>query len=265
MGEGARPRTGVLLTVAYDGTPFSGFVYQPRARTVEGELRGALAKVDPGAGRTWPASRTDAGVHASGQLVSFDAAFPLPPRGWVLALNRHLPDEIAVRRAQLVPSGFNPRFASRWKRYRYRLLLDRVRDPHLVTRAWRLGWKIDVERMVRELDGLLGTHDFAAFRSAHDGREITVRTLHRVALERSSDPRILELVVEGSAFLYNMVRILAGTLVDVGRVRIPPGAFLRALRSKDRADLGETAPAHGLTLEHIEWERPDGTGDPWPG
>src|SRR5687767_15946790 len=117
---------GVLLEVAYDGTAFSGWASQPDARTVEETLRGAIAAVDPKATGPRGASRTDAGVHAEGQLAAFDAELAIPPRGWVLTLNQHLPDDAAVRSAREVSVGFSPRFASKKKRYRYDLLLDKV-------------------------------------------------------------------------------------------------------------------------------------------
>ncbi len=269
-----RPARGVLLEVAYRGTPFSGFAWQKDVRTVEGELRKALAEIDPGASSLRFASRTDAGVHAEGQLVAFDAALPIPARGWLLTMNRGLPQEIAVRRARLITPGFNPRFASRWKRYRYRILLDKVRDPALADRSWRVGWDVRLEALRAECPTVLGTHDFAAFRGAGDARENTVRTLTRVELQSTADARVVELVVEGNAFLYNMVRILVGSLVDVARGQLEPSALARALASKDRRDLGQTAPAHGLCLEHVECglgERgehdpahPEGEGEPWP-
>ena len=155
-------------------------------------------------------------------------------------------------------------FASRWKRYRYRILLDKVRDPALADRSWRVGWEVRVDAMRTACDQVLGTHDFAAFRGAGDERENTVRTLTRVELVGTHDPRVVEIVVEGSAFLYNMVRILVGSLVDVGRAHIEPMALTRALATKDRRDLGQTAPAQGLCLEHVECAFPDEIGEPWP-
>lgn len=260
-------RHGVLLEVAYDGTAFSGWATQPGRRTVQETLDGAVKTLDANASAVRGTSRTDAGVHAEGQRVAFDASLPLPPRGWVLALNQHLPDDVAVRSAREIVAEYNPRFASKKKRYRYRLLLDRVRDPLLRTRAWRIGWPLDVERMQAEAGAIVGTHDFGSFRSAHDERSETVRTIVRAEIVRES-PRIAAFVIEGNAFLYNMVRILAGTLVDVGRGKLEEGAIARALATPDRALgrklAGMTAPAHGLTLEEIDLDLPEGTGTPWP-
>jgi tRNA pseudouridine38-40 synthase len=257
-------QNGVLVRVAYDGTAFHGWAAQRDARTVEATLRGAILAVDARASSPRGTSRTDAGVHAEGQMAAFDAVLAIPSRAWVLALNQHLPDDMSVRAARDVPVAYQPRFSSRGKRYRYRLLLDKVRDPLLRSRAWRVGGELDLVLMQQEADSLLGTHDFEAFRASGDKRENTVRTLTRVSLERGEDPRLLSIVVEGSAFLYNMVRIIAGTLVDLGLGKRPPGTVARALTERQRALTGTTAPAHGLTLEHVFLELPSSAGEPWP-
>lgn len=254
---------GVLLEVAYDGTAFHGWASQHGQRTVEDTLRGAIGEMDPRVAQIRGASRTDAGVHAQGQLVAFDTERDIPVRGWTLGVNQHLPDDVAVRAARAVPPAFSPRFSATGKRYRYRVLVDEVRDPRWRTFAWRIP-ELDVDVAAAEATAALGTHDFAAFRASGDERVDTVRTLSRVAIEREADPRIVGFVVEGNAFLYNMVRILVGTLVDVGRGRLQPGAVGRALAAKDRALAGTTAPAHGLVLEQVRVNLPEGAGERWP-
>jgi tRNA pseudouridine38-40 synthase len=254
---------GVLLEVAYDGTAFHGWAAQSGVRTVEDTLRGAVLALDPRASRLRGTSRTDAGVHAEGQLVAFDTEREIPAKGWTLGLNQHLPEDVAVRSSRAVPVGFSPRFASRGKRYRYRVLADPVRDPRWRAHTWRVS-EVDAAAMGREGAAAIGTHDFAAFRSAGDERAVTVRTVTRVDVERGVDPRILSVVVEGNAFLYNMVRILVGTMVDIGRGRLAPGAVARALESRERRLAGITAPAHGLVLEQVHLDWPEGTGEPWP-
>jgi tRNA pseudouridine38-40 synthase len=164
----------------------------------------------------------------------------------------------------MVPAGYAPRFSALGKRYRYRVLLDRIRDPRWSTRAWRIGWPVDLDRIARAARQFEGRHDFAAFRSSHDARRDTVRTMTRVAIEPGEDPRIVSVVVEGQSFLYNMVRIMVGTLFDVGRGKLPEDAVVRALREGERRLAGTTAPAHGLTLEQIDVELPEGAGEPWP-
>jgi tRNA pseudouridine38-40 synthase len=263
-GAASTPVRGVLLEVAYDGTAFHGWAAQRERRTVEETLLGAVRAIDPRVTKVRGTSRTDAGVHAEGQLVAFDTERDIPARGWVLGLNQHLPDDVAVRAARAVPPGYAPRFAARGKRYRYRVLVDPVRDPPWRTRAWRVA-DVDAAVLAREAEAAHGTHDFAAFRSAGDERDLTVRTITRLAIEpESSDPRVLGVVVEGNAFLYNMVRILVGTLVDVARGRLAPGAVERALASRDRRDAGTTAPAHGLVLERVDVELPAEVGERWP-
>jgi tRNA pseudouridine38-40 synthase len=263
-------RHGVLLKIAYDGTAFHGWAAQKpnkdgvAVRTVEETIRGAIAAMDPRAGAVRGTSRTDAGVHAEGQLAAFDATKIIAPRGWVLGLNQHLPDDVCVREARAVPALFAPRFVARGKRYRYRVVLDRVRDPFLRTRAWRIGDALDLDKMMREAMHVLGTHDFAAFRAAGDERAVTTRTITRIDVEVAEGGRLASVVIEGNAFLYNMVRILVGTLVDVARGRIEEGAIPRALAAKERALAGTTAPAHGLTLEHVDIALPEESGEPWP-
>jgi tRNA pseudouridine38-40 synthase len=259
---------GVLLTLAYDGTAFSGWAAQTGRRTVEETVAGAILALDSKASGPRGTSRTDAGVHAEGQLAAFDASLAIPPRGWVLALNQHLPEDACVRSARPVPAGFNPRFANRSKLYRYTVLLDRVRDPRLHSRAWRIGWPIDLAKLERESRAIVGKHDFSAFRSIHDERHETVRTMHRVGVERQThEPRLVSIAIEGDGFLHNMVRILVGTLMDVARGKLEEGTIARALAEPSRAmraKLGMTAPAHGLALEKIDVELPPGTGSPWP-
>ena len=271
---------GVLLEVAYDGTAFHGWAAQKPSngvavRTVEETLRGAIVAIDPRASALRGASRTDAGVHAEGQLAAFETEKVIVPRGWVLGLNQHLPDDVCVRGARAVAPGFVPRFSAIGKRYRYRVLLDRVRDPHLRTRAWRVGDAVDLDKLAREAKYVEGTHDFIAFRASGDERVVTVRTMTRVAVEWAAEPggvpgspgekpRVVSIVIDGNAFLYNMVRIVVGTLIDVARGRLEEGTIARALEAKDRRVAGTTAPAHGLTLERVDVTLPEGSGERWP-
>ncbi len=249
-------RHGVLLTLAYDGEPFSGYAKQKNARTIAGELEGAIASVDPKASTTRGVSRTDAGVHARGQLVAFDSGRYIDPRGWVLALNRQLPREIAVTRAATTEAGFEPRRAVAQKTYVYRIFESQTRDPLVDRTAWRLPYRLNHSLMEAAARTLQGEHDFRAFRGAADTREETVRHIFRIELcAAANDSRITELVVTGNKFLYNMIRIIAGTLADVGRGHLPPDACERALRSGLRKDLGITAPAEGLELCEIVLER----------
>lgn len=254
---------GILLTVAYDGRPFSGWALQTNARTVQGELEGAIRALDPRASAVRGTSRTDAGVHARGQLAAFDSQRSIPLRGWVRGLAAHLPEQISVVRAARVAHGFEPRRHVRSKVYRYLLLQSQVRDPFLSGYTWRIGERLNQLAMVDAASHLIGKHDFAAFRGAGDTREDTVRQLFRVEVRPArSDERILEIVVEGDRFLYRMVRIIVGTLVDIGRGRLEPSRTLRALETKARSDLGMTAPPEGLYLESIDLDAE--LSETWP-
>jgi tRNA pseudouridine38-40 synthase len=253
----------VLLLLSYAGGSYSGFARQTNAVTVAGKLEEAISAIDPQASAVTASSRTDAGVHARNQPVSFTTVKSLSSRGWVLALTQRLPDDIAVARASFVPLAFDPRRDPLWKRYRYRLFCSQVEDPFLSPVSWRIGEPLDRSAMEQEAAVLIGEHDFAAFRSVDDVRIETVRKLERVEIQPSPhSPESLDIVVQGNRFMYNMVRIIAGTLVDVGRGRKAPGACARAFVSKDRRELGMTAPARGLQLEHVEL-REWGT-DEWP-
>lgn len=255
---------GVLLTVAYEGSAFHGWAPQPNVETASGALLRAIQKICPEVSEVRGASRTDAGVHALGQRAAFDTERSIPPRGWALALARHLPPQMAVRRAAHVNAGFTPRFQNRGKRYIYTFLCDPVRDPFWEGRAWRLEPGLDLGAMRRAAELVQGEHDFAAFRASLDGREKTRCSLARVDVEASegSDARLVRIIVEGDRFLYNMVRIIAGTLADVGRGRRRPEAVERAFASGRRDELGPTAPAAGLLLDEV-FLLTEGR-DPWP-
>ena len=252
-GAGAvKHRFGVMLTVAYDGRRFSGWARQTNARSVAGELDGAIAAVDARASQTRGLSRTDAGVHAREQLAVFDTDKDIALRGWVLAISQHLPDEIAVVRATRVPLGFDARRLLTRKVYRYTVLHSLVRDPFLEGRAWRVMERFNHSELNAVAQSLVGKHDFAAFRGAADTRTETVRQIFRIDVGPAhSDERITLVEVEGDKFLYNMVRIIVGTLIDIGRERRPKDALLRALASHARTDLGITAPPDGLCLERV--------------
>lgn len=253
---------GILLTLSYDGTQYSGYAKQTNGRTIAGELEGAIAVIDPKASTTRGVSRTDAGVHARGQLVAFDSTRFIDPRGWVLALNRELPDDIAVLRAATTAPSFEPRRCVLSKTYTYRILPSPTREP-LVVRAWRVPYRLNQLAMSEAAARLQGEHDFRAFRGAADTRTDTVRHIFRIQLAPAAhDPRVLELTVTGNKFLYNMLRIIAGTLVDIGRGHLPGDTFERALASGLRKDLGITAPPEGLVLEEIVLAE-SGT-DHWP-
>jgi tRNA pseudouridine38-40 synthase len=276
------PINGVRLIVAYDGTEFAGFQLQPNRRTVQGALEEALEKIAQEPIRIRFAGRTDAGVHALGQVIAFDTQRELRMRNWVLALNSNLPLEIAVRSAERCQAGYDPRYDAMQKRYLYLLHLGTVRNPLLRNRVWHLGRlikrdypdrdslqgaisKLDVEAMRKATELLVGTHDFKAFRATDDEHKSTTRTIYHARLvENVYESRdILGIELCGTAFLKNMVRIIAGTLVDVGRGRKTVEQFESLLSpNADRRKAGETAPAYGLTLMWVKLGRKKGGNDP---
>jgi len=257
------PKYGVLLSIAYDGSLFHGMARQPNLRTVAGEFQGAIEAIDERATSIRHMSRTDAGVHAEQQFISFDSTKCITPRGWVLGLSRHLARDVAVTSAASVPVGFDPRDVVVSKTYRYRILQSPIRDPFVEKRVWRIRERLNHTLMASEATELQGWHDFSAFRSVSDGRSDTRRNLTRVSINPDpTDSRMIWCVVEGERFLMHMVRIIVGTLVDVGRGRKSPGACARALTSCFRKDLGITAPACGLYLHRAELKELG--ADRWP-
>jgi tRNA pseudouridine38-40 synthase len=267
-GEPSARRT-VALRVAYDGSSYHGVVLQRGPRTVASDLLAAITTIDPRVEALRVASRTDAGVHARDQLIAFDTDRDLPMRAWVLSLGKLLPDSVAVRGAYAVPFGFHPRFETVHKRYRYLLHCERVPDPLLARRAWRVHAlegvsDATVAQMDAEIALCRGTHDFAAFASAADVREKTERTMFATAVERLAHPSpVLAIDICGNGFLHHMVRIVVGTVVDVALGRIEPGAIARALAGRDRRLAGQTAPAEGLCLEEVRLSCPL-SADRWP-
>ena len=245
----------IHLIVEYDGTAYAGWQRQANAMTVQEKLERAILKLTGEELCVSGASRTDAGVHALGQSAHFDTESRIPADKFSFALNTMLPPDIRVTRSEEVPPEFHARFSTRGKRYRYLFhaaphagALTRNTHAHVI-------YPLDVERMQAEAQDLVGTHDFAAFAASGSVVKDTVRTIYRA--EVTSEGSEIRLIVEGSGFLYNMVRIIAGTLIGVGSGKLEPGAFRRAIASGDRLDLGITAPAHGLTLMEVFYDPDD--------
>jgi tRNA pseudouridine38-40 synthase len=267
-----------LLRLAYDGTEFHGFARQLDAsdstrsvRTVQGELEAALAKLYKQEIRTRGASRTDAGVHARGQVVGFDPPFVIPPRGLLLGLASGLPRDLIASAAWVVDETLDPRFVNEGKHYRYRIRLSSLRDPLTERFEWHLPRRVDVGAMREAAARLIGEHDFAAFRATDCQAKTTVRRVRSIELRTmtvaeldplAGDPgrvdpadalAVIEIDVRGDAFLKNMVRIITGSLVAVGRGQFGPERIDEVLRTGDRTRAGSTAPAQGLTLIEVYW------------
>ncbi|WP_079504239.1 tRNA pseudouridine(38-40) synthase TruA [Mesobacillus jeotgali] len=246
----------IKCTISYDGTGFSGYQVQPGKRTVQGELEKALEKLNKGTCiRVIASGRTDAGVHARGQVIHFDTKLEIEPSRWQIALNSLLPDDIAVSSVELAQPDFHARFDAIGKEYRYFLLLAKHRDPFQRNYAYQFPYELDYGAMRKAGRLLLGTHDFTSFCSAKTEVEDRVRTLREIDIYEENG--LLVFRFTGDGFLYNMVRILVGTLLEVGTGRRDAGSMQELLENLDRTRAGKTAPGHGLYLWKVFYENKD--------
>jgi len=234
------------IVVEYHGGDFVGWQVQPNGRSVQGVLTDAAASLFGESVRVDGSGRTDAGVHALGQVAAFTTAVDRTRREVVRGFNAFLPDDVAVVSASRVPLAFDPRRWTVEKRYRYTYIDREARAPLYADRAWFVGRPLHHEAMAEAVLPLLGTHDFAAFRATRCAAVTTVRTMDGVVVERCGSQVLL--TVRGHGFLRHMVRIIAGSLAEVGLERRPPGWIGEVLAGADRSQAGRTAPAHGLTL-----------------
>jgi tRNA pseudouridine38-40 synthase len=240
----------VKLTLEYDGTRYVGWQLQPNGPSIQAEVERALATLHKAPRRVTAAGRTDAGVHARGQVVSFSEERPLPLSAYVKGMNALLPEDVAVRAASLEPDGFDARRSARGKRYRYLVENGPTRAPLTRLQAWQLFGPLDVAAMRDAARHLVGRHDFAAFQAADCEARHAVREVRRLDVLGEPGGRI-EVVVEATAFVKHMVRNFVGTLVEVGKGRRAPGTLPAVLASLDRKQAGPTAPPQGLCLEEV--------------
>ncbi len=245
------------LTVAYDGTGYCGWQIQENVPTVEGVLTQALRDLLQEDVELTGASRTDSGVHALGNIAVFDTDTRIPPEKIALAVNRYLPEDIRVQRSGEVPADFHPRHRESRKTYEYRIINTEISIPTLHRYAHHVYGAVDVPAMRSAAQALEGTHDFSAFCSAGSQVKTKVREIFDIDVEESplryGGGREICIRVTGNGFLYNMVRIIAGTLLEVGQGRRSPGSVREALESGRREKAGPTAPARGLVLCSIRY------------
>jgi tRNA pseudouridine38-40 synthase len=239
------------IGIAYDGTDFVGWQRQENGPSVQAAIEDALKEMTGVPTFVRGAGRTDAGVHAQGQVGHFDTDATIPMHGFRRGLNAILPRAIAVTSCEEAPAGFDARFSARRKLYRYRIWNADSRDPLSDRYGWHIPRPLDASAMQEAARGLVGRHDFSSFRAADCERRTTERTLHRLAVERQGD--LVTIEAEGDAFLKNMVRILTGTLVEAGHGKRSPAEVAALLDLRDRTRAGVTAPAHGLTLVRVEY------------
>jgi tRNA pseudouridine38-40 synthase len=250
----------VKLTLEYDGTRYVGWQVQPNGPSVQAEVERALEALHKAPRRVTAAGRTDAGVHALGQVVSFPEDRPLPLSAYVKGMNALLPEDVAVRAASIEPDGFDARRSARGKRYRYAIESLETRAPLTRLRAWQLFGRLDVAAMRAAARHLVGRHDFAAFQASDCASDHAVREVRRLDVVgepggpssgASAREGRVEVVVEATAFVKHMVRNLVGTLVEVGQGKRDAASIPALLAAADRTKAGRTAPPHGLFLDEV--------------
>lgn len=245
----------IKLTVAYDGTAYCGWQFQPGCPSVQGAVEDALGRITGERIRTVASGRTDAGVHALGQVVSFSTGSRLSAEVFHRALNAELPHDVAVVAAEEAPAGFHATHDARRKRYRYVIHDGPVRDVFRLRYAWHLYQRLDAERMDRAAKALVGTHDFGSFETSGSPRASTVRTLFEIEVRRGRAGKgdLVVTEIEADGFLYNMARAIVGTLVEVGRGARPEPWVAGVLAAHERCAAGPTAPPQGLFLVKVEY------------
>lgn len=248
--------TRYKMTVAYDGHLFHGFQYQPRQRTVQGTIEAALSKMTKGKNVIVEGSgRTDAGVHALGQVIHFD--YPdkeIPPERMICALNSLMPLDIVFKKCDIVDENFHVRYSAKGKWYRYRVSLDRFVDPFKRLYTGHYPYPVDVEKMKKASLDLLGTHDFTSFAASGGQIKNKVRTMFYVNIQKDKQNNEIVFDFICSGFLYNMVRILVAMLLEIGRGKRPVNDIPRVIMAQDREQVRETAQASGLFLYHVFYD-----------
>ena len=244
----------IKLTVAYDGTAYRGWQLQPNGITIEEVLNKALSDLLKEPISVIGASRTDSGVHGLGNVAVFDTESRMPGDKVCFAVNQRLPEDVRVVHSEEVLPDWHPRKQNCTKTYEYKILNCRIEVPTRRLYAHFCHYPLDVEKMRQAAAYLIGEHDFASFCASNHQAEETVRTLYHVTVDRDADD-IVTIRLSGNGFLYNMVRIIAGTLIKVGSGMYPPEHMKEILEARNRAAAGDTAPAKGLTLVGIDYEK----------
>ena len=241
----------IRLRVAYDGTAYCGWQVQPEVPTIEGELNQAISRLTKEEIIVIGASRTDAGVHAKGNVAVFDTESTIPADRFAYALNPLLPEDIVVVASDEVEADWHPRHCDTEKTYEYKILNRKIDMPLQRLYSHFCYFNLDLEKMQKAASYLIGEHDFKSFCTVRTQAEETVRTIYSLTVTKVDD--LITIRISGSGFLYNMVRILAGTLIGVGRGAIAPEQIPAILEAKDRQAAGMTVPPQGLTLVKIDY------------
>jgi len=237
------------MTIAYRGTRYHGFQRQPNAVTVQGELEKQLSRVLNGQTAVYGCSRTDTGVHANQFVLHFHTEREIRCKNLVRAMNGWLPPDISVLSAEDVHADFHARFDCKGKEYLYRIHNHESKNPFLTDLAFHYRRPMDIEKMRHAAQAVIGTHDFHSFCAQATEEDRCIRTIYDVSVEKQADT--VEILVSGDGFLYNMVRIFVGTLLDINEGKLSPDAMPEILAAKDRLAAGRTAMAHGLYLNRV--------------
>lgn len=239
----------VKLTIEYIGTGFSGWQRQKDSNTIQAEIEGALMKITGEKAELIASGRTDAGVHAFGQVANFHTLTNIPAKQIKYALNANLSENIRIIESCEVQDSFHSRFEAKRKTYIYRIQTGAVRRSFEKNRSFYVKGSLDFQKMQEEARCIIGKHDFSAFKSEGSSAKKFVRTVYSLELRQSGD--IIEMEISGNGFLYNMVRLIAGTLIEIGKGR--DYSMEKVLESKSRKCAGPTAPAMGLFLKNVEY------------
>lgn len=264
----------IRLTIAYDGTDYVGWQVQPNGLSVQAALTDAIHRLTGETVNLLAAGRTDSGVHAVGQVASFQTASNIPTSKFPAALHHFLPEDIAIRDAAEVSNTFHATYSAVRKHYRYVIFNSRIRHPFLGRYAWRVSQQLDSDAMQAAADNMLGTHDFRCFESHFPNKATSVRTVMQADVSRQQECPLWEagllappvqrpaadfiwFDVVADGFLYNMVRAMVGTLIKVGLGRWHPDDVSRIIAGQDRSQAGETAPPQGLYLIYVDYGNAD--------
>ena len=242
----------VKLTIAYDGTNYCGWQIQPNGITIEEVINKALEKLTGESILVIGASRTDSGVHAMGNVAVFDTETTIPAEKIAVALNQKLPEDIVIVKSEEVPLDFHPRYCDCSKTYEYHIINTQIPVPTKRLTSWFVSYQLDIDKMRQAAEYLVGEHDFISFCNVRTDVENNVRTI--TALDILTDGNEITIRITGDGFLYNMVRIIVGTLIRVGRGFYEPEKVKEILEAKDRKAAGVTAPANGLMLMNIDYK-----------
>ena len=240
----------LMIKIQYNGANYCGWQKQPNSLGIQGTIEKAIFDITKEEVKITGSGRTDAGVHALGQVANFKLNSDIPSGKIPNALNSKLPKDISIIECKEVDDEFHARYNAKGKRYRYLIYNSPYRSPIYKDTSYHVKYELDFDKMCKEAKSLIGTHDFKGFMSSGSSVIVTVRTIYDIEIIKEDD--LITIEVEGSGFLYNMVRIIVGTLVDIGRGRIEDN-LSEIINSKSRSKTGHTAPAHGLFLKKVDY------------